>query len=74
MTDYNKYQHVKKFGTIETDGIEYGECFIFPKIDGTNGVVFYQDNQVQFGSRRFHLKGEMDNQNFRKQWFCNRLL
>jgi len=28
-----KYQHVEKFGNLEVEGINLGECYIFPKID-----------------------------------------
>jgi len=34
---FMKYQHVERYGTDEVEGIELGETYIFPKIDGTNG-------------------------------------
>ena len=62
---FKKYQHVERFGTDEVDGIEEGECYIFPKIDGTNGSVFL-DNEGNLcaGSRRRQLTKEQDNQGF----------
>ena len=34
--EFTKYQHIERLGTTETNGIEMGMCYIFPKIDGTN--------------------------------------
>lgn len=62
--DYEqKYQHVERFGTDEVEGIELGKCFIFPKIDGTNGVIWY-DNGLHFGSRNRELSLSNDNAGF----------
>lgn len=33
--EFNKYQHIERFGTDEVENIEFGRCFIFYKIDGT---------------------------------------
>ena len=35
-----KYQHIERFGTQETEGIENGTCYVFPKIDGTNASLW----------------------------------
>jgi len=35
--EFRKYQHIERFGTDEVDGIEFGKCYIFYKIDGTIG-------------------------------------
>lgn len=62
--DYEqKYQHVERFGTDEVEGIELGKCFIFPKIDGTNGVIWF-DNGLHFGSRNRELSLDNDNAGF----------
>lgn len=61
--DFKKYQHIERLGTSETDGIEMGECFIFPKIDGTNSQIWYNDG-VQAGSRNRQLSLDYDNQGF----------
>lgn len=31
--EFEKYQHVERFGTTETEVIENGTCYVFPKID-----------------------------------------
>lgn len=61
---FHKYQHVARLGTNETDGIEMGECFIFPKLDGTNGSLWWDGEKVQAGSRNRHLTPDADNQGF----------
>lgn len=38
--EFRKYQHVERFGTVETENIQVGVCYIFPKIDGTNSSVW----------------------------------
>jgi len=62
---FRKYQHVERWGTEEVEGIEKGICYIFPKIDGTNGVV-YLDNigEIRAGSRKRELTLEKDNHGF----------
>jgi len=59
-----KYQHVERFGTTETEGIEFGICYVFPKIDGTNSQVWYDDNGIQTGSRNRTLSLDNDNNGF----------
>ena len=46
-----KYQHVERFGNLEVQNIELGQCYIFPKIDGTNASVWLEDGDVKAGSR-----------------------
>lgn len=62
--EFKKYQHVERFGTSEVDGIEYGQCYIFPKIDGSNGQTYMKDNKLMAGSRNRELSLEEDNQGF----------
>lgn len=31
---YRSYHSIKKYGTAETEGIENGVSYVFPKIDG----------------------------------------
>lgn len=61
--EFLKYQHVERFGTTETSGIEMGMCYIFPKIDGTNAQVWY-DGSIKAGSRNRELTLENDNAGF----------
>ena len=60
-----KYQHLERYETSEVEGINLGECYIFPKIDGTNGSVWF-DREVKCASRRRELTKEADNAGFRK--------
>ena len=59
-----KYQHIEKFGTDETEGIEHGKTYVFPKIDGTNASLWLEKGEIQAGSRRRHLNIGDDNAGF----------
>lgn len=61
---FKKYQHIERFGTDETNNIELGECFIFPKIDGTNASIWFENGKINAGSRKRHLTLEKDNGGF----------
>ena len=61
---FAKYQHLERFGTDEVDGIEFGECLIFPKIDGTNGSVWLDEGEVKAGSRNRELTLEQNKARF----------
>jgi len=66
-TNFKAYQHIERFGTDEVDGINIGTCWIFSKIDGTNGSVFLgKDSKVHTGSRKRELSKSDDNYNFHK--------
>ncbi len=58
-----RYQHVERLGTTEVEGINVGDCYIFPKLDGTNGCVWWNDG-IKCGSRNRELALEDDNQGF----------
>lgn len=60
---FYKYQHVERFGTDETAGIDNGTCYIFPKIDGTNASLWF-NGELQAGSRNRHLSVNDDNAGF----------
>ena len=47
--DFLKYQHVERFGTTETNGIENGMCYVFPKIDGTNSQLWWKEDGILSG-------------------------
>lgn len=66
MKEFKKYQHLERFGTDEVLNIHLGETHIFPKIDGTNGSLWW-DNGLQAGSRNRQLTIESDNAGF-YQW------
>lgn len=61
--EFIKYQHVERFGTDEVSGIENGMCYVFPKIDGTNGQIWWDDG-IHAGSRNRELTIEDDNYGF----------
>lgn len=63
---FKKYQHVERFGNEEVIGIENGTCFVFPKIDGTNASVWFEDGNIKAGSRNKELTLESDNAGFYK--------
>jgi len=63
--EFKKYQHVERFGNTEVNEIELGECFVFPKIDGTNASVWLSDDgKLCAGSRNRELSLEKDNAGF----------
>lgn len=67
--EFRKYQHLERFGTDEVDGIELGNCYIFPKIDGTNGSLWV-GNTIEAGSRNRKLELDNDNAGF-YNWACS---
>ena len=62
--EFRKYQHVERFGTDEVDGINLGTCYVFPKIDGTNGSVWMVGDEIRAGSRNRELSLDNDNAGF----------
>lgn len=65
MTEFRKYMHVERFGNDEVQGIELGDCYVFPKIDGTNGSVWVDSRgDIQAGSRNRQLSIGADNAGF----------
>lgn len=63
---FNKYQHIEKLGTPETEGILDGIVYVFPKLDGTNCQVWRDENGIQAGSRNRILTEENDHFGFYK--------
>lgn len=61
--EFKKYQHIERLGTVETNGIENGMCYIFPKIDGTNSQLWF-DGILRAGSRNRQLELDNDNAGF----------
>lgn len=65
MAEFRRYMHIERFGNDEVQGIELGECYVFPKLDGTNASVWISDDgYLQAGSRNRHLSLEQDNAGF----------
>jgi hypothetical protein len=64
---FRKYTHLERWGNSAVQGIEVGECYIFPKIDGTNAQVWAgKDGEICTGSRSRQLSVENDNAGFHK--------
>ena len=70
--EFLKYQHLERFGTTETNGIEFGMCYVFPKIDGTNSQLWFADGFLLAGSRNRKLEIENDNAGF-YNWATNQV-
>ena len=72
--EFLKYQHVERFGNPETNGIENGMCYVFPKIDGTNAQLWWDNSvyggRLMAGSRNRKLELDNDNAGF-YDWACN---
>jgi hypothetical protein len=72
--EHRPYMHIEKLGREEVDGILVGDCHIFPKLDGSNGLVWLDDDGMQCGSRKRHLTDNTeDNAGFREyiMWQAN---
>lgn len=61
---FKKYMHLERYGSDEVQGIELGQCYVFPKIDGTNGSLWWDGEKVNAGSRNRHLSLDNDNAGF----------
>lgn len=61
---FKPYQHIERLGTDETEGIELGTVHVFPKIDGTNASIWWEDGTLRCGSRNRELGLMADNHGF----------
>ena len=69
--EFKKYQHIERFGTTEVHDIEFGECYVFPKIDGTNSSIWLtSDLDIGCASRKRELSIDNDNAGF-MAWAIN---
>lgn len=69
--DYStvKYLHVVRLGKEEVEGFlnSSGDIYVFPKLDGTNAIVWAdEDGNLYAGSRNRQLDEDNDNANFCK--------
>jgi hypothetical protein len=62
--EFEKYQHIQRIGTTAVEGIEQGMCYIFPKLDGTNGSMWNENDYLTCGSRNRKLTSDNDNAGF----------
>ena len=62
-----KYQHIERW---DTDEVQYlkdsDELYLEPKIDGTNGVIAFEDGKIITCSRNRFIDESDDNQGFAK--------
>lgn len=58
-----KYDHLERQGHRNTRGIEEGRVFVFPKLDGTNAAVWFENGLVRCGSRKRVITPGKDNDN-----------
>lgn len=63
---FKKYQHLDKLGSQGTEGILDGECYVFPKLDGTNASLWSEEGKICAGSRTRQLSEDSDNAGFYK--------
>lgn len=71
---FKEYMHIEKFGNTEVEGIELGQAYIFPKLDGTNASCWRvslgndplcsEDWAIGAGSRTRQLAKTSDNAGF----------
>lgn len=61
---FKKYMHLERYGTDAVGDIELGTCYIFPKLDGSNGSIWNEDGIMQCGSRNRVLSDLSDNAGF----------
>lgn len=65
MAEFLKYMHLERYGTDAVLGVEEGTTYVFPKLDGTNGSIWVDDNgEVRAGSRNRVLSVGSDNAGF----------
>lgn len=69
--EYKGYQHIERLGTSEVEGILDGECWVYPKVDGTNGQAYCLDGQIYVGSRKRFITPEDDNAGCAKAILAN---
>lgn len=73
MEEYKKYQHLEKYDRTEVNGLLDGTCYVFPKLDGTNGQVYMENGALIVGSRNRVLGLEKeDNHGFHKYILDNK--
>jgi hypothetical protein len=60
---FRKYMHVERFGNDKVKEIVLGTCYVFPKIDGTNGSLWSEDGKLCAGRRRAQIES-VENDNF----------
>lgn len=52
---FRKFNKIYRLGKEEVEGILEGTCYLEEKIDGANTSIWFDNNQLQLGSRNRHL-------------------
>ena len=68
---FRRYDHVERLKNDKVEGIECGDVYVFPKLDGTNASVWLELTEfgalhVHCGSRTRQLSEDSDNAGFYK--------
>ncbi len=66
---FRRYEHIERLGHEKVDGITIGDVYVFPKLDGTNASVWFDESidngmLLRCGSRTRTLSEESDNAGF----------
>ena len=62
---FEKYMHLERYGNAEVEDIEVGVVYAFPKLDGTNGQLWWDEEKgLMAGSRNRTLSLGNDNAGF----------
>lgn len=61
---FRKYQHIERLNDSLNESYLIGNCYVFPKIDGTNSSVWLENGKLKAGSRNRELSLDNDNANF----------
>lgn len=63
---FRKYMHLERIGNDTVSGIQVGKTYVFPKLDGANGSIWYhkESDHIHAGSRNRQLTLEHDNAGF----------
>lgn len=64
MKEFRRYMKIARYGSETTEGIELGNVYVFPKIDGTNASVWFDGDTIRSGSRNRELSLDNDNAGF----------
>ena len=72
MGYYKSFEHVVNYDHVDVEGYFRGTCYITPKLDGTNAVIWYDSEKEKLcaGSRNRELSLEKDNASF-CEWIEN---
>lgn len=71
MSDFIRYPHLERLGHADVDGLDIGDCWVFPKLDGTNASIWIDKVGIyRAGSRSRQLSAEQDNAGF-YNWYAS---